>query len=479
MSSDGTARPARLADLSDDRRALAEALLARRAAATRQPPLKALPRTGQAGWPLTYQQEELWFLQQFVPESTSYNVPVVWRLHGAVDPEHVAAAINQVVRRHEVLRTRFVERDGWPVQVVDPPAARRLRVRHVRDEAVSSDQLRLQCDRPFDLAGSGGLRPVLLRHGDRDSTLLLDLHHIVFDEWSETILWRDFSTYYREARGLPAPPLPDLAVQLVDYAQWQRDSLTGDRLDRLNTFWRDRLTDLPTLAIPTDRTRPRRQSFEGSVYWFSIDPAHAAVVTGMGRAVTATPHMCYLAVFGVLLARWTGQPDLAVGTITSGRTHPALRDLIGFFVNTVVLRLRLAAGMTFPNVLAQTRQTVLDAYEHEFLPFVKVVEAVRPPREPDHHPLFQVMFTYESADAEETRELPGATVSPDGVTLPVARFDLVLNISESNGRIDGGFEFNTTLFDRDTIALLASTFTDLMAEIAADHNRVLVSPTVG
>lgn len=225
--------------------------------------------------------------------------------------------------------------------------------------------------------------------------------------------------------------------------------------------------------LPTDRPRPRTQTFNGSAVWFPIPPRSAALVADIGRQMGATPFMCYLAAFAVLLARWSGQHEVTVGTITSGRRHPQLRELVGFFINTVVLRTDLSGRPSFRELVDRVRRLILDAYAHE-APFRKVVEVVRPRREPGRSPLFQVMFSYTAAGAERQRHLPGATATPSGVDMPVARFDLVLNVREAADGLTGVIEYNTDLFTTATVETVAARFVELLAETAADPGRPLL-----
>jgi hypothetical protein len=476
MSSDtGLRVPA----LSAERQALLKARLADRARRQQPAQITSRPRTEPVIFPLSYQQEELWFLHQLAPESPMYNTPVVWRLAGSIDPVRIAAAVSRLVERHEILRTRFVQHDGQPVQIVEPPTPTRLRVRHLPEAADPADHVRLACEVPFDLTSPHRLRTLLLRTSPTDATLLLDLHHIVCDEWSEGVLWRDFDALYRQACGLPAEPLPSLGIQYGDYAQWQRDRLSGPVLDELASFWRGRLAGAGTLPLPTDRPRPRVHTFDGAVHWFDISESSAAAVADLARACRGTPFIGFLAAFVLLLARWAGQDDVTVGTITAGRGNPQLRELVGFFVNTLALRIFTGGQPTFRELIKRTRRTTLDAYAHEELPFSKVVEVVRPRREAGVSPIFQTLYTYTALAPEVSRNLPGAIVTPGGADMPVARFDLVLNLRETSAGVIGAFEYNTAMFTSPTIEQLARRFADLLTEVAASPDVPLPDPASG
>ncbi|RMI32506.1 condensation domain-containing protein [Streptomyces triticirhizae] len=457
--------------LSAERRALLRARLARRPAPGTVP-LVRLPRPDGAVFPLSHQQEELWFLQRFAPESTAYNVPVVWRLRGSFAPEAVAAALNRLTARHEVLRTAFPERDGEPVQLPHPPAPWRLRVRHARSTDEATAIVREACERPFDLAAPGPLRPLLVL-SPGGGALVLDLHHIVSDEWSERLLWRDFRHFYHAAHGLPTEPLPEPPAQYADFAAWQRARLAGGGLATLTGHWRDRLAGLPTLSLPLDRPRPRSQMFTGAVHRFPLPPAPAAALTALARAARATPFMAHLAVWVLTLARVTRQRDIAVGTITAGRDHPWLRDMVGFFVNTLVLRTDVAGAGDFVALLDRVRRTVLDAQAHQALPFPQVVEAVRPPRTPGLSPLVQVLYAYSAAGPHEERHLPGAKVTAEGVEMPVARFDLVLNVFQTPAETLCALEYNTALLRARTARRLAHLHTETLRRVVDDPRAAL------
>jgi hypothetical protein len=476
MSSDADLRAP---TLSAERQALLKARLAGRARRQRPAQITSCARTGPTIFPLSYQQEELWFLHQLAPESPLYNAPVVWRLTGSIDPVKIAAAVSRLVERHEILRTRFVERDGQPVQIVEPPAPTRLRVRHLPGGANSVDYVRLACEVPFDLASPQRLRTLLLRTSPTEGTLLLDLHHIACDEWSEQVLWRDFRALYQQACGLPAEPLPQLGIQYGDYARWQRNRLSGPVLDELAGYWRSRLAGAGTLPLPTDRPRPRAYTFDGAVHWFGIPESSAAAIGDLARACRGTPFISFLAAFVLLLARWTGRDDVTVGTITAGRGNPQLRDLVGFFVNTLALRVFTGGRPTFRELIERTRRTTLDAYAHEELPFAKVVEVVRPHREAGVSPIFQTLYTYTALAPEVARALPGVTVAPGGADMPVARFDLVLNLRETSAGMTGAIEYNTALFTSPTVEQLARRFVDLLAEVTASPDVPLPDPATG
>jgi len=437
-----------------------------------------VPRPGEE-FPLSYEQEDLWFLARFAPESTAYNIPAVWRFRGDIDPQALAASIFKLIERHEVLRTRFVERDGVPVQIIEPAAraARRLRVRTLRPGEELDERLRLECDRPFDLSSPQRLRTLLVKASQQDCSLLLDVHHIVSDEWSGALLWRDFSSFYHELLGRAGPPLPALPIRYGDYAAWQRETLSGSVRTRLVSYWGERLAGLRPLSLPEDYPRPAVQTFDGQAHWFSFDGQAARALLTVGRGCRATASMCYLAVFLVLLAQWTGARDLAVGTLSSGRNLPELRDVAGYFVKTLVLRADLSGAPAFPELLARVRDAMIGALAHEALPFSQVVSAARAPRTPGRSPLFQVLYAYEAPGPAARFELPGARMEPEGIDLSPARFDLeftVIDRHRDSATVEAAVEYNTALFRPETARLLGERFARLVTQIAAAPTRPLL-----
>ncbi len=412
--------------------------LLRADARTELPPLEPAPRDGEL--PLSFAQERLWFLDQIDPGSPAYNIPLAVRLTGALDAAALAAALHALVDRHETLRTRFAPPQsvaGQPVQIVDAEAAGfdlslvDLAGQDLPDAAWLSRVRELgqaEAMRPFDLGTGPLLRAVLLRRGPEEHALLLTLHHIVADGWSLGVLLRDLIRLYARPDGLPP-----LRIQYADFAAWQRGWLAGDALRALVDFWRRELAGAPPRAeLPTDRPWPAVQTFRGGVLPVVLPPDLASRLRALGRSERVTPFMVLLAGFAALLHRLGGQEDLLLGTPVANRTRMETEDLIGFFVNTLALRLRPSGNQPVRRLLERVRATTLAAYAHQELPFEKLVEELQPRRDLSITPFFQVLFALQNAPAG-ARELPGLALETLSVHSGTAKFALTLSLSETTG----------------------------------------------
>jgi amino acid adenylation domain-containing protein len=445
------------------RRGGAEAALRRPA-----PPLVPVPRQGRL--PLSFAQQRLWFLAQLEPGSALYNVPIALALDGPLDAAALARSLDEIVRRHEVLRTRFPGVEGQPAQQIEPwvPAALPVvdlgglepgRCRQEPMQAIARHEAR----RPFDLAAAPPLRRMLLRLGEREHVLLVTMHHIVSDAWSRAVFERELDRLYRS----PASPLPELAVQYADYAAWQRGWLSGEVLAAELAHWRGRLAGAPPLLeLPADRPRPPLPSHRGAVRRWSPPASLVRQLAAFARGAGATLFMALLAAFQAVLARWSGQEDVSVGTPIAGRNRLETEALIGCFVNTLVLRTDLGGDPCFAELLARVREAALDAYLHQDLAFEKLVEELAPERSLSHSPLFQVVFVLENVPRRERIPAglhPGFLAAARGT----AKFDLTLGLREHGGELEGGFEYATDLFDGATVARLCSHLEALLAGAAA------------
>ena len=437
-------------------------------------PPALLPRAGGRGEPrpLSFAQQRLWFLDQLEPGSPLYNMPVALRVEGPLDPRVLALTLGEIVRRHEALRTVFVLRDDSPVQVIQPAAPFPLPVvdlaalspeaRELAAEALAGDE----AGRPFDLARGPLLRGLLLRLAASDHVFALTLHHIASDGWSMGILVRDVAALYPAVAARRPSPLPELPVQYADFALWQRSWLHGEILEQEISFWRRELSGLPPLLdLPTDRPRPARQSLRGASRPVRLPAGLTRRIEALARRFDATPFMVLLAGFQALLARFSGQDDLAVGSPLAGRNREEIEGLIGFFVNTLVLRGDLSAdrdgGPSFHTLLGRVRKTALAAYLHQDVPFEKLVEELAPARSLAHSPLFQVMFALQNAPVESL-EIPDLRLSPVQGTWKTAKFDLSLGLAERDGELAGGVEYATDLFDAATVDRWALHFGKLL-----------------
>ncbi|KUM82354.1 non-ribosomal peptide synthetase, partial [Streptomyces pseudovenezuelae] len=434
--------------------------------------------------PLSFGQQRLWFLDQLEPGSPEYNMSARVHLTGDLDLHALGAALDAVVARHEVLRTRLVAgADGVAHQVVDPPAPVPLPVvdvsgsidpRGEADRTVGKDGLT-----PFDLAHGPLVRATLVRLAPDDHVLALALHHVVFDEWSDRILRRDLSALYEAFRGGEADPLPPLPVQYADVAVWQRRWLTGDVLDRHLDYWTSQLDRAPVLELPTDRPRPPVRSTEGAVTRFTVDHRTTRALRTLSREHGTTMFMTLMAAFDVLLARYGDTDDVAVGTPVANRSLAEAEDLIGFFVNTLVLRTDLSGDPSFAELLGRVRQTALDAYGHQDLPFDRLVDALVPERDRSRTPLYDVMFSYvpgepgDSVPAPEESEPapPDPGIAPvDPERIPV-KADLVLTLADAGGTLTGELQFSTALFDATTAERMTGHLTALLTAVAADADQ--------
>ncbi|MFE6520893.1 amino acid adenylation domain-containing protein [Streptomyces sp. NPDC057794] len=437
-----------------------EGFAARAAAARRADTHLPVAATGDGPHALSFAQQRLWFLDRLAPGSPLYNVPLVLAVDGPLDVAALGEGVRALVRRHASLRTRLVADGDEPLQVVDADAELPLQVEDLRQlpEAVrereAAERARREAEEPFDLARGPLARVRLLRLAEERHLLLLTMHHAVSDGWSVGVLIRDLGSLYAAARDDAAATLPPLPVQYADYAQWQRRFLDAGARDEQLVYWKDRLAGMPTsLDLPVDRPRPPVPRNLGEAFPLRLPPELTERLGDVSRAHGVTRFMTLLAVFQLLLGRYTDTRDVSVGTPVSGRTRPEFEELVGFFVNTLVLRTCWEDGLTFAEFLARVRETTLGAYEHQDVPFEQIVEAVRPPRDPSRTPLFQVMLAMQNAPAGTTA-LPGLTMSLREGPVRVAKFDLTVAWEEASldsGELCGSVEYDVDLFDRATV----------------------------
>ncbi|WP_344596106.1 amino acid adenylation domain-containing protein [Actinomadura vinacea] len=434
------------------------------------PPVTAVSR--EQPLPLSFSQQRLWFLDQLEPGSTDYLVSTPMRWQGDLDVAALGTALGAVVARHEVLRTRLVAgSDGVGYQVVDPPAPSDLPVVDVSAEPepfrAAERLVRADAVTPFDLAAGPLFRALLIRISPAEHALALSMHHVVADEWSGEILRRELLALYEAFRSGRPDPLPPLAVQYADYALWQRQWLSGEVLEGQVAYWTNQLAGSPALELPTDRPRPPVRTSAGAVTHFAVPPQTAEGLRTLAQRNGASMFMTALAAFSVLLARYSGQDDIVVGTPVAGRNRAETEDLIGFFVNTLVLRTDLSGDPTFTEVLARVRQTALDAYAHQDLPFERLVDALVTERDRSRSPLFQALLNYFTDEGE------GAAEDAEGIELRdvVAEVDLRLILTDVGRGLAGRFEYSTDLFDAATTERMAHHMVALLEDVAADAER--------
>ncbi len=429
----------------------------------------------------SFAQEQLWFLEQLAPQVPYYNVPFSFSIEGPLDPAALAAVLSEIARRHEILRTTFEQRAQGLVQVVhehmridfatvdvsaspDPYAeARRLEAELVRS--------RFRLSRP----PLWRVELIQLDHGRRRHLLVWVSSHVVADGWSIGVLTREMQALYGPLRYGREGNLPDPPIQFRDYAVWQRQRLAGARLDRLVDHWRRRLDGCPVLAFPADRPRPLVPSFLGRTHQFLVSPDLAQRIGALGHDLGATQFMTYLAAYQALLARWCGQTDVAVGTPVSGRLRPELESSIGCFVNTVVIRSDLSGDPSFGDVVACVRERCLDAYDHDELPFGKLVEALRPPRDGSFNPLCQTVFSLGSIPSSSPRlELTAGTWMQFAVVPnDTVRFDLELSLDPTADGLVGRFDYSVDLLLPESAAQLCDCYLALLAAVAANPSLPL------
>ncbi|MCC2650942.1 MAG: hypothetical protein K0Q60_1097 [Microvirga sp.] len=433
-------------------------------------PLRPVARDGPL--PLSFAQQRLWFLAQLEPAGTSYNIPVAVHLTGALNLPALESSFNEIVRRHAVLRTTFRTIDGEPMQVIAPEQSVRLPIFDIGHFAGTEREAALQrlakeeAQQPFDLTNGPLLRVSVLRLGQHDHVLLLTMHHIIADGWSMNLLARELADLYASlTQGRPAD-LPPLPIQYADYAQWQGEWLQGSVREAQLAYWRRRLAGMPPmLELPTDRPRPAEQTSRGAQHAFVVPRCVAEPLVSLSRRQGVTLFMALLAAFQVLLVRYTGQSDVSVGTPIANRTRVELERLIGFFVNTLVLRTDLSGNPCFTELLGRVREGVLGAQAHQDLPFEHLVEALHPARNPSHSPLFQVMFALQTP---MQLELHGLQVRLLNIDPGTTKFDLSLDVTPQTEGFACVLEYNTDLFEEDTIRRMAGHFQALLEGIVTD-----------
>ncbi len=420
--------------------------------------------------PLSFAQQRLWFLDRLEPGSSAYNVPVAVRLRGELDAPCLRRCLEEVVRRHEVLRSRFRETGEGPVQEPCPPPSLALPLldlsatAELRREELARRVARQEGRRPFDLGRAPLLRAVLLRLGPADHVLLVTLHHVVTDGWSMSILTRELTALYSAFGAGEPSPLPELPIQYADFARWQRRRLSGEALEAEVETWTERLAGTPALELPTDRPRPRVLGNRGAARDFSLGAPLSRGLLDLAAERGVTPFALLMAAFQVLLHRYSGQEDLAVGTPVAGRQRSELEDLIGFFVNTLVLRADLRGDPAFADVLEETRQRALEAFAHQEVPFESLVEALEPERRMGRTPLFQVIFAFQNAPRGRLA-LGEVELAPFQVGGTTAKFDLTLAMAEGRRGLTGALEYRTELFDASTVERMLGHWRTLLAGV--------------
>jgi amino acid adenylation domain-containing protein/non-ribosomal peptide synthase protein (TIGR01720 family) len=441
------------------------------------PPLLPVSRFGEML--LSFAQARLWFLEQLEPGSSAYNIPSAVRLTGSLHVAVLEQSLNEIVQRHEVLRTTFAVVSGEPIQVIAPVLALtipRVDLRNLPEAQQEAQVERLateEAQQPFDLAKGPLLRATLLHLDEAEHVLLLTMHHIVSDGWSMGVLIRELAALYEAfSTGKPSP-LPELPIQYADFAHWQRQWLQGEVLTAQLSYWQQQLTGAPALLeLPTDRPRPAVQTFRGATQFLALPEPLSQKLKTLSQRSGVTLFMTLLAAFQTLLYRYTGQEDICIGSPIANRNRSETEELIGFFVNTLVLRADMSENPSFQELLSRVREVTLGAYAHQDLPFEQLVEALQPERNLSHQPLFQVMFALQNAPMPAL-ELPNLTLSSLEIESGTAKFDLTLSMEDTEQGLVGSLEYNTDLFHGTTISRMLGHFQTLLEGIVAEPEQRL------
>ena len=426
------------------------------------------PRAEGTDAPLSAAQQRLWILDQLEPGNPVYNIPWALRLTGELNPVALQSALDELVARHESLRTRFATVGGQPRQAVLQQLHLPLQQRQLAsDETQLQHELTRLTRHPFSLEQGPLLVATLLQRTPTEHVLHLVMHHIIGDAWSTGVLLRELSVLYNAALNKSPPDLPVLPVQFGDYAVWEQERLNSAELAETVAYWKAQLAAAPArLDLPTDQPRPAVQTHNGAWHEMRLSSALTAKLKRLANDRSATLYMVLLAAFDVLLARYSNQDDIVVGTPVAGRQHTELEHLIGFFINTLAIRARIDGDELFSQLLEQVKQTALDAYAHQELPFERLVEELQPPRDTSYAPVFQVMFIVQNAPHADL-QLSGLECEQLLFEFGSAKLDLTLSMQEQNGELVGYFEYNTDLFRTDTIARMGQHFGRLLEQIAA------------
>jgi acyl carrier protein len=421
--------------------------------------------------PLSFAQQRLWFFDQLEPESTFYNIPTAVRLSGALNPEALGRSLSEIVRRHEVLRTVFANVEGEPVQVIRP--AEPVAIDEVdlnglakeEREARAEELATLETQIPFDLSSGPLLRVKLLKLDVEDHVLLLTIHHIVFDGWSNGVFTAELMALYEAYSGGVESPLEDLPIQYADYAVWQRSWLQGETLQKQIEYWRKQLEGAPAaLNLPLDRPRPATPTHRGATTPVSLSPEHSDMLRTLSQRNGVTLFMTLVTALNVLLRHHSGAEDILMGSNVANRNHSNTEKLIGFFINQVVLRFDLSGDPTFQELLTRVRDVMLGAYAHQDLPFEKLVEELQPARSAGHSLLFQVKVDM-YAPTSAQRQTTGPRISVLEPRHNIARYDLQMSFLDTRPSLQGSLIYSTDIFEAATMAHYAKQLQSILTTV--------------
>ncbi|PSB02088.1 non-ribosomal peptide synthetase [Merismopedia glauca] len=431
-------------------------------------------RVNRESAPLSFAQQRLWFLEQLDPNRSDYHISQAIKLTGSLNIPALQQALDGIVTHHEVLRTNFINEQGNPLQVIGNPRHVELVVVDLQDcpqpqqEQEIQRLLEQESDRPFNFSEDLMLRGRLLQVAPQENILVLVIHHIAADAWSMNIFLPQLKQLYEAFCQGQSCSLPELPIQYADFAAWQRQYLQNEYLESLLDYWKQQLAGAPELLLlPTDRPRPAVQKFQGAKRSFRLSRQVMEALSLLSKQEKVTIFMTLVAAFNTLLYRYTGSEDILVGSPIANRNRPEIQGLIGFFVNTLVFRTDMSGNPSFQELLERVREVALGAYTHQDLPFESLVEALQPKRDLSYSPLFQVMLVFEEDVSQQKFELPGLTVSPWNLENKTAKFDLTLFLEQTNNGLIGKWEYNTDLFDSETIERMSGHFQSLLEGIVA------------
>ena len=432
-----------------------------------------LPVSRDDNLPLSYAQERLWFLDQLEPESAGYNMPDAIRISGELKVEILEQSFSRIIERHETLRTVFQEQDGKPVQIIKNPEPFRIPVTdlsNAEDKEYEAREIAIaEANSPFNLSTGPLLRAKLIKLEEKESVLVVNMHHIISDGWSVSILISELGQIMNSLVKGKTAELEPLKLQYADFTVWQRKWLEGGELGRQLTYWKEQLSDSPDfLHLPTDYPRPAIQTYNGSIINFTIPENLTTRLNDICQKEGVTLFMALLASFNVLLSKITGEEDICTGTPIANRNRKETEGLIGFFVNTLVLRNKIDHKQSFSDLLKNVKHTTLGAYDHQDVPFEKLVEAMSPGRDMSYSPLFQVMMAMQNTPNEDI-DSGDLKITPFDMELKVAKFDLTLNLEEKGNKLEGIFEYNTDLFQSDTISRIIKYYLRILETVSANR----------
>jgi amino acid adenylation domain-containing protein len=422
-------------------------------------------------YPLSFAQQRLWFLNKLEPGNRAYNISLAVKLSGELDVGVLEQSLNEIIRRHEALRTTFTTVNGQPVQIIAPCLKLSLSVidyqKNIESQGDAGIQqfLTEQSQQPFDLSRGSLLRAKILRLAAQEHILLLEMHHIISDGWSSEVLLKEIGTLYKAFLTGTASPLPEISIQYKDFAQWQRKWLQGEILQAQLSYWKQQLEDIPAaLNLPTDKPRPKVQTSNGAQQSIELSGSVIKRLKEIACQENVTLFMLLLAAFQAFLYRYTGQDDIAVGSPIANRNRDEVKGLIGFFVNTLVLRTDIRGNPTFAQLLERVKKVALQAYTYQDLPFEQLVEVLQPERDTSRTPLFQVMFSVQ--DYSQLPDIPGLALNLIKIEPETAQFDLSVSIELRQTAVMASFEYNTDLFDNLTITKMLRHFENLLSGVA-------------